>query len=60
MLYGQECWAVKNQQENRINIAEMRMLPWMCAKTRRDNIRNDNIKESWGRTYSRKDGGNGN
>jgi hypothetical protein len=44
MLYGKECWAVKNQQENKINIVEMRMLPWMCAKTRRDKIRNATLE----------------
>jgi len=36
---------------------EMRMLRWMCTKTRygRHIIRNDNIKESCGSTYHRKD-----
>jgi len=57
MLYGMECWVVKNQHENKISVAEMRMLHWMCGKTRRDEIRSDNIRESWGSTYSRKDGG---
>jgi len=26
----------------------MRLLPWMCAKTRRDKIRNDNIRDRVG------------
>ena len=26
-------------------VAQMRMLRWMCVETRRDNIRNDNIRE---------------
>jgi len=34
------------------------ILLWMCGKTRRDMIRNDNIRESWGSTFSRKYGGN--
>jgi len=34
------------------------MLHWMSGKTRRDRIRNDNVRESWGSVYTRKDGGN--
>jgi len=56
MLYGTECWAVKNQHENQVSVAEMRMLRWMSGKTGRDRIRNDTMRESWGSTYSRKCG----
>jgi hypothetical protein len=56
MLYGTECWAVKNQHENQVSVAEM-MLCWMSGKTRRDRIRNDTISERvGGSAYSRKDG----
>jgi len=58
VLHGAECWEVKNQHENKTSLAGMRMLCWMCGKTRQDKIRNDNIRESWGSTYSRKDGRN--
>jgi hypothetical protein len=47
---------VKNQHENKISVAEMNMLRWMCGKTKCDKIRNDNIRESLSSTYSRKDG----
>ena len=57
-MYGTECWAVKNQHENKLCVAEMMMLRWIYSKTRLDKIRNDNIRESWGSTYSRKDGRN--
>jgi hypothetical protein len=40
MFYGTECWTVKNQHGNKVN--EMRMLCWMCGKTRWDKIRNVN------------------
>lgn len=43
---------------DKINVAEMTMLCWMCGKTRRDRIRNDTVRESWGDTYHRKDRGN--
>ncbi|KAH1224161.1 hypothetical protein GmHk_11G031444 [Glycine max] len=29
ILYGTECWAVKSQHENKIGVAEMKMLRWM-------------------------------
>jgi hypothetical protein len=38
MLYGTKCWAVKNQHRNKISVAEMRMLCWMCDKTRHDRV----------------------
>ena len=43
MLYGTKCWAVKKQYASKMNVAEIRMLRWMCGKTRRDKIRNEQI-----------------
>ncbi|KAL5132082.1 GTPase LSG1-2 [Glycine soja] len=48
ILYGTECWAVKSQHENKVGVAEMRMLRWMCGKTRQDKIRNEAIRERVG------------
>jgi len=48
MLYGTECWAVKSQHENQVNVAEMRMLRWTSGKTRHDKIRNDTIRDRVG------------
>ena len=45
MLHVTECWAVKNQYKNKLSVAETRILRWMCGKTRRDRIINDNIRE---------------
>ena len=45
MLYGTECWAVKKQYINKMNVAEMRMLRWMCGKTTRNKVRNEWIRK---------------
>lgn len=37
VLYGMECRVVKNQHENKISAAEMKMLCWMYGKTRQDS-----------------------
>jgi hypothetical protein len=38
MLYAAECWEVKNQYENKISVAEMRMLRWIRDRIRQDMI----------------------
>ncbi|KAI8543266.1 hypothetical protein RHMOL_Rhmol08G0203600 [Rhododendron molle] len=48
MLYGTECWPIKKQQVNKMSVAEMRMLRWVCGKTRRDKIRNETVREMVG------------
>nr|XP_033510141.1 uncharacterized protein LOC117274918 [Nicotiana tomentosiformis] len=45
MLYGVECWPVKNSYIQKMKVAEMRMLRWMCGHTRMDKIRNEVIRE---------------
>ncbi|MFS7997302.1 putative RNA-directed DNA polymerase [Helianthus anomalus] len=45
MLYGTECWAIKEVQARKMEVAEMRMLRWMCGHTRLDRIRNDVFRE---------------
>jgi Reverse transcriptase (RNA-dependent DNA polymerase). len=44
LLYGTECWATKKQHVQKMSVAEMRMLRWMCGKTRKDKIRNEHIR----------------
>nr|XP_016501018.1 PREDICTED: uncharacterized protein LOC107819426 [Nicotiana tabacum] len=50
MLYGVECWPVKNSHIQKMKVAEMRMLRWMCGHTRMDKIRNEDIQEKVGVT----------
>ena len=44
MLYGAETWPIKKDQERKMEVAEMRMLRWMCGITGRDKIRNELIR----------------
>ena len=46
MMYGTECWAVGRKIEQRMSVAEMRMLRWMSGFTREDKIRNEYIRSS--------------
>ena len=45
MTYGAECWAVRKKYENRLHVAEIRMLRWIRGKTRKDHVRNQSIQE---------------
>jgi hypothetical protein len=48
MLYGAECWPTKRRHVQQLSVADMRMLRWICGNTRRDRVRNDDIRERLG------------
>jgi hypothetical protein len=48
MLYGAECWPTKRRHVQQPSVAEMRMLRWICDHTKRDRVRNDDIREIQG------------
>jgi hypothetical protein len=48
MMYSVECWATKEQHVQKMSVAEIRMLRWICGHTRKDRIRNDDIKDKLG------------
>nr|XP_033510858.1 uncharacterized protein LOC117275662 [Nicotiana tomentosiformis] len=48
MLYGAECWPVKNSHIQKMNVTEMRILRWMCGHIRLDKVRNEDIREKVG------------
>ncbi|KAM3394643.1 hypothetical protein P3S68_003646 [Capsicum galapagoense] len=50
LLYGAECWPVKNSHIKKMKVAKMRMLRWMCGLTRGDRVRNETIREKVGVT----------
>ncbi|KIH57289.1 hypothetical protein ANCDUO_12521 [Ancylostoma duodenale] len=43
-MYGSECWPVSKMHERMLNTAEMRMPRWACGFTRRDEVRNEDIR----------------
>ncbi|KAJ0445561.1 putative RNA-directed DNA polymerase [Helianthus annuus] len=50
MLYGTDCWAIKKTQARKMEVAEMRMLRWMCGHTMLDRIRSEVFRD-WLRVY---------
>ena len=44
LMYGAETLALKNAQENKLEVAKMRMLRWMCVVKKLDKIRNEIIR----------------
>ena len=45
MYYGSEGWAMRSEDENRIETTEMSTLRMMCGKTLKDKARNENIRK---------------
>ena len=48
LLYGTECWAIKRYHAQKMSVVEMCMLRWMCGNTRRDKVRNEDIRTKIG------------
>ena len=43
LMYGVETRELKKAQEKKLEVAEMRMLQWMCGVTKLGMIRNESI-----------------
>jgi len=48
LLYDTDCWALKRCHAQKMSVAEMHMLRWMCGNTRRGKVRNDDIRTKIG------------
>ncbi|XP_070042174.1 uncharacterized protein [Nicotiana tomentosiformis] len=48
MIYGVECWSIKNSHIQKMKVAEITMLRWMYGHTRMNKIRNEDIREKVG------------
>jgi hypothetical protein len=48
MLYRAEYWLTKRWHVQQLSVAEIRMLRWICGNTKRDWVRNDDIRERLG------------
>ena len=48
MTYGAECLPIKKQYMHKMDVAQIRMMMWMCGKTRRKKIRSERFREHYG------------
>jgi hypothetical protein len=48
MMYGAEYWATKGQHIQKMSVAEIQMLRWICGHIRKYRIRNDDIRNKLG------------
>jgi hypothetical protein len=48
MLYGTKCWSTKRWQVQKISVVKLCILRWICVHTKRDRVRNDDIRDSLG------------
>jgi len=44
LLYGAECWPIKRSRIQRMKMAKMRIIRWLCGHMRLDKIRSEVIK----------------
>ena len=51
LLYGAECWPTKKTHLQRMKVAKMRMIHWICDRTRLDKISNEVIRGKLGVTF---------
>jgi len=45
VMYGAECWPMKKTQVQKLMVAEMRMIRWICGYTRMNKVSNGVIRD---------------
>ncbi|XP_016540914.1 uncharacterized protein LOC107841540 [Capsicum annuum] len=48
ILYGAECWPVKNSHLQKLKVKKVQMLHWMCGLTTGDPVKNETVCETIG------------
>src|SRR6218665_2628689 len=48
LLYGSECWSLRKEDERRLLVAEMSWLRRIIGRSRREKVRNEQIREELG------------
>jgi len=48
MLHGSETWPVRKENEMALQMAEMRMVRWMCGVKLKDRVSNKELRERLG------------
>ena len=44
IMFWSETWAGKKEQEKKLDVAEMKMLRWMCCVTKMARLTNEKIR----------------
>ena len=55
MSYGTKCWVIKRYYAQKMSVAEMRILRWMCGNTKRNKLRNEDIRTKIGCSLYRRE-----
>ena len=48
LMCGSECWTMRKREEDLMRRSEMRMLRWIVGVSRKDKVRNEEIKRRCG------------
>ena len=47
LLYGSECWTLRQRDKSRINSSQLRILRYLGGVTLKDRIKSEKIRKQW-------------